>query len=40
MMISTRGKYALRVMIDLAEHATDKYIAMKTIAERQNISHK
>ena len=40
MMISTRGKYALRVMIDLAEHGTDKYIAMKTIAQRQCISLK
>ncbi len=29
MMISTRGRYALRVMIDLAEHKTDGYIPMK-----------
>lgn len=40
MMISTRGRYALRVMIDLAEQKSDNYIPMKEIAERQNISLK
>lgn len=40
MMISTRGRYALRVMIDLAEHLTDGYIPLKAIAERQEISEK
>lgn len=40
MMISTRGRYALRVLADLAEHADDGYIPMKTIAERQNLSLK
>ena len=40
MMISTRGRYALRVMIDLAEHYQDGYTPMKIIAERQNISLK
>lgn len=40
MIISTRGRYALRVMIDLAEHGCDEYIAMKKIAERQGISLK
>lgn len=40
MMISTRGRYALRVMIDLAEQESDNYIPMKEIAERQNISLK
>ena len=40
MMISTRGRYALRVMIDLAEHAGQGYIPMKEIAERQEISLK
>lgn len=40
MMVSTRGRYALRVMIDLAEHAQDGYVAMRTVAERQNISLK
>lgn len=39
-MISTRGRYALRVMIDLAEHATESYVPMKEVAERQNISLK
>ena len=40
MMISTRGRYALRVMIDLAEHRSDHYIAMKEVAARQEISLK
>ena len=40
MIISTRGRYALRVMIDLAESSDGGYIAMKTIAERQGISLK
>lgn len=39
-MISTRGRYALRVLIDLAEHCTDGYIPMKTVAQRQGISLK
>ncbi len=39
-MISTRGRYALRVMIDLAENESDKYIPLKDIAERQDISKK
>ena len=33
MMISTRGRYALRVLIDLAEHAEEGYIPMKDVAE-------
>lgn len=40
MIISTRGRYALRVMIDLAENCDGKYIAMKKIAQRQGISLK
>lgn len=40
MMISTRGRYALRVLIDLAEHGNDSYIPMKEVAERQEISLK
>ena len=40
MMISTRGRYALRVMIDLAEHINDGYIPMKEVAQRQEISLK
>ncbi len=39
-MISTRGRYALRVMIDLAEHVDEGYIPMKEVAERQGISLK
>lgn len=39
-MISTKGRYALRVMIDLAEHDDGKYIPLKDIAERQQISKK
>ena len=39
-MITTRGRYALRVMLDLAEHAGDGYIPMKEVAERQGISLK
>ncbi|MCC8059831.1 MAG: Rrf2 family transcriptional regulator [Clostridiales bacterium] len=40
MMISTKGRYALRVMIDLAEHQSDGYIPLKSIAGRQEISEK
>lgn len=40
MKISTKGRYALRVMIDLAQHNNGGYIALKDIAERQNISVK
>ena len=40
MLISTRGRYALRVMIDLAEHSNGEYIAMKEVAARQEISLK
>lgn len=40
MMISTRGRYALRVMIDLAQTGSDTPVAMKTVAERQGISLK
>lgn len=40
MIISTRGRYALRVMLDLAENGNGAYIAMKKIAERQGISLK
>jgi len=39
-MISTRGRYALRVMIDLAEHKGQGNIPLKDIAERQGISKK
>lgn len=40
MMISTRGRYALRVMLDLAEHRESGYMPMKEVAERQDISLK
>lgn len=40
MKISTKGRYALRMLLDLAEHQNDGYIALKDIAERQNISKK
>ena len=40
MMISTRGRYALRVLIDLAEHNDGNYIPMKDVAERQELSIK
>lgn len=39
-MISTRGRYALRVLIDLAEQDKSEYIPMKDIAARQEISKK
>ena len=40
MKISTRGRYAIRVMIDLAEHGEDGYIPLADIAKRQEISEK
>ena len=40
MMISTRGRYALRVMIDLAENSDGSYLAMKEVAQRQGVSLK
>ena len=33
-MISTRGRYALRMMVDLAEHADEGFVALKDIAQR------
>lgn len=39
-MISTKGRYALRVMIDLAEQQKTEYIPLKEIAKRQDISQK
>ena len=40
MIVSTKGRYALRVIIDLAEHFDGGYIPMKDVAARQNISLK
>ena len=40
MTISTRGRYALRVMVDLAEHNNGEFIPLSDIADRQEISEK
>lgn len=40
MLVSTKGRYALRVMVDLAEHNSGEYIPLKEIADRQIISEK
>ena len=40
MKISTKGLYALRMLIDLAEHQNGEYISLKDIADRQKISKK
>lgn len=40
MKISTKGRYAVRVMVDLAEHDTGEYIPLIDIAKRQEISEK
>lgn len=40
MKISTRGRYALRVMIDLAEHNNGSFLPLKDVAARQEISQK
>lgn len=40
MKISTKGRYAVRMMLDLAEHGEGRYVALKEIAERQGISKK
>ena len=40
MLISTKGRYALRVMLDLADHQGEGYIPLKEIAQRQEISEK
>lgn len=39
-MISTKGRYAVRILLDLAEHGTGEYIPMKEVAARQEISLK
>ncbi len=38
MKVSTKGRYALRFLLDLAEHKDEGFIPLKDIAERQNIS--
>ena len=40
MKISTKGRYALRMMLDLAQHQQEGFITLKSIAERQNVSKK
>ncbi len=40
MKISTKGRYALRIMIDLAKHQSDDFVTLKDIANRQEISEK
>lgn len=40
MLISTKGRYALRVMIDLAQNKESGHVAMKIVAARQGISLK
>ena len=40
MMVSTKGRYALRVMIDLAEHPVEGFLPLREIAQRQEISEK
>lgn len=39
-MISTKGRYSIRILLDLAEHGTGDYLPMKDVAERQGISLK
>lgn len=38
MKVSTKGRYALRMLLDLAEHRGDGFISLKDVAERQNVS--
>lgn len=40
MMISTKGRYALRVMLDLASQPSEEYISLKAISDRQEVSMK
>lgn len=40
MIVSTRGRYALRVLVDMAEHSDEERIPLKEVAERQQISQK
>lgn len=40
MLISSKGRYALRVMLDLAENSKGEFIPLKDITERQNVSKK
>ena len=40
MLISTKGRYALRILVDMAEHQSEGYITLQEVARRQDISEK
>ncbi|MCR5575720.1 MAG: RrF2 family transcriptional regulator [Oscillospiraceae bacterium] len=40
MQVTSKGRYALRVMLDLAQHRGEGVVSLKTVAERQGISQK
>ncbi|MBR3570263.1 MAG: Rrf2 family transcriptional regulator [Oscillibacter sp.] len=40
MLISTKGRYALRVLVDMAEHENGEYLPLRDAAQRQDISEK
>ena len=40
MLISTKGRYAMRILVDLSEHLSDGYVPLKVISDRQDISEK
>ena len=40
MNVTSKGRYALRVMLDLAQHTADGFVSLKTVADRQGISMK
>ena len=40
MLVSTKGRYALRVMVELACHNREEYVPLRTIAQQQSISEK
>lgn len=40
MKISTKGRYAVRMLLELAGHSSDEYVSLKEIAQKQNISKK
>lgn len=37
MKISTKGRYALRIMVDIAKNSNDDFVSISSISERQNI---
>lgn len=40
MVISTKGRYALRIMLDLAQHGAEGFVSLKTVSQRQEVSLK